>query len=48
MFGIGPFNGDGMCRYGTNTYLEEMNPESADGRGEATFAIDGLDLVEGM
>jgi hypothetical protein len=36
-----------MCCYGTNTYLEEMNPELLTGEGEATFAIDGLDLVEG-
>jgi hypothetical protein len=36
-----------VCCYGTNTYLEEMNPERLSGDGEATFAIDGLDLVEG-
>jgi hypothetical protein len=47
VFGIGLFNADGMCCYGTNTYLEEMNPELLTGEGEATFAIDGLDLVEG-
>jgi ABC-type polysaccharide/polyol phosphate transport system ATPase subunit len=47
VFGIGLFNADGMCCYGTNTYLEEMNPERLTGEGEATFAIDGLDLVEG-
>ena len=27
VFGIGLFNADGVCCYGTNTYLEEMNPE---------------------
>jgi ABC-type polysaccharide/polyol phosphate transport system ATPase subunit len=47
VFGIGLFNADGMCCYGTNTYLEEMNPELLTDEGEATFAIDGLDLVEG-
>ena len=47
VFGIGLFNADGMCCYGTNTYLEEMNPELLTGEGEATFAVDGLDLVEG-
>ena len=47
VFGIGLFNADGVCCYGTNTYLEEMNPEQLDGDGDATFAIDGLDLVEG-
>ncbi len=36
-----------MCCYGTNTYLEEMNPEQMSGDAEVTFAIDSLDLVEG-
>ena len=26
VFGVGLFNADGVCCYGTNTYLEEMNP----------------------
>jgi hypothetical protein len=47
VFGIGLFNADGMCCYGTNTYLEEMNPERLAGDADATFAIDSLDLVEG-
>jgi ABC-type polysaccharide/polyol phosphate transport system ATPase subunit len=47
VFGIGLFNAEGVCCYGTNTYLEEMNPERIDGEAEATFAIDSLDLVEG-
>ena len=47
MFGIGLFNADGVCCYGTNTYLEEMDPERLAGEAEATFAIDSLDLVEG-
>jgi hypothetical protein len=47
VFGIGLFNADGVCCYGTNTYLEEMTPARLAGDGEATFAIDGLDLVEG-
>ena len=47
VFGIGLFNADGVCCYGTNTYLEEMNPVRHAGDGDATFAIDGLDLVEG-
>jgi ABC-type polysaccharide/polyol phosphate transport system ATPase subunit len=47
VFGIGLFNADGVCCYGTNTYLEEMNPERLAGDGDATFAVDGLDLVEG-
>jgi ABC-type polysaccharide/polyol phosphate transport system ATPase subunit len=47
VFGIGLFNADGICCYGTNTYLEEMTPARLTGDGEATFAVDALDLVEG-
>jgi ABC-type polysaccharide/polyol phosphate transport system ATPase subunit len=47
VFGIGLFNADGVCCYGTNTYLEEMNPQRLAGDADVTFAIDGLDLVEG-
>ena len=47
VFGIGLFNADGVCCYGTNTYLEEMTPVAIEGRVEATFAVDRLDLVEG-
>jgi hypothetical protein len=47
VFGVGLFNAEGVCCYGTNTYLEEMNPQRFEGEGEATFAIDGIDLVEG-
>jgi ABC-type polysaccharide/polyol phosphate transport system ATPase subunit len=47
VFGIGLFNAEGVCCYGTNTYLEEMNPKTLSGDAHATFAIDSLDLVEG-
>jgi len=47
VFGVGLFNADGVCCYGTNTYLEEMDPEQLAGDAEATFSIDSLDLVEG-
>jgi len=47
VFGIGLFNADGVCCYGTNTYIEEMNPQRLAGEAEVTFAIDTLDLVEG-
>ena len=47
VFGIGVFNAEGVCCYGTNTYLEELNPEYLSGDAEATFAIESLDLVEG-
>jgi hypothetical protein len=46
-FGIGIFNAEGVCCYGTNTFLEEMNPDRLEGDAEVTFAIDSLDLVEG-
>ena len=47
VFGVGLFSAEGVCCYGTNTYLEEMSPERLSGEADATFAIDGLDLVEG-
>jgi ABC-type polysaccharide/polyol phosphate transport system ATPase subunit len=47
VFGIGLFNADGVCCYGTNTYLEEMDPEQLAGEAEATFSVDSLDLIEG-
>ena len=47
VFGVGLFNAEGVCCYGTNTFLEEMNPQRLAGDAEATFAIDNLDLVEG-
>jgi hypothetical protein len=47
VFGIGLFNADGVCCYGTNTYLEDMTPQRLSGGAEATFVVDGLDLVEG-
>jgi ABC-type polysaccharide/polyol phosphate transport system ATPase subunit len=46
-FGIGLFNGDGVCCYGTNTYVEDMNPEQLSGDAEVSFAVASLDLVEG-
>src|SRR5579864_3212165 len=47
VFGIGLFNADGICCYGTNTFIEEMQPASIAGAGEATFTIEALDLVDG-
>jgi len=45
--GVGIFNADGTCCYGTNTYIEELAPESIVGDTEAIFTIESLDLVEG-
>ena len=47
VFGVSLFNADGVCCYGTNTYIEQMDPQRLDGEAEVTFAIDSLDLVEG-
>jgi len=47
VFGVSLFNADGVCCYGTNTYLEEMTPKRLEGQAEVTFAIERLDLVEG-
>jgi ABC-type polysaccharide/polyol phosphate transport system ATPase subunit len=47
VFGIGLFNADGVCCYGTNTHAEDMTSESLSGEGVVTFNVDALDLVEG-
>ena len=46
-FGIGLFNADGVCCYGTNTWVEELAGRRFEGTGEVRFVIDGLDLTEG-
>ncbi len=45
--GIGLFNAEGVCCYGTNTSLEEYASGRMHGDADATFTIDSLDLVEG-
>jgi ABC-type polysaccharide/polyol phosphate transport system ATPase subunit len=47
VFGVSLFNADGVCCYGTNTFLEEMEPERLAGEAEVAFAVESLDLVEG-
>ena len=47
VFGLGLFNADNICVYGTNTNLEEFQPSEIDGQALVTFKIDHLDLVEG-
>ena len=47
VFGVSLFNADGVCCYGTNTFIEQMDPQSLNGDAEVTFAVDSLDLVEG-
>ena len=46
-FGVSIFSTDGVCCYGTNTDIEEMESESLEGEAEVVFAIERLDLVEG-
>jgi ABC-type polysaccharide/polyol phosphate transport system ATPase subunit len=45
--GIGIFNAEGVCCYGTNTSIEELTPLRLAGEVEAVFSVDALDLVEG-
>lgn len=47
VFGISLFNADGVCCYGTNTFIEQMDPQSLNGEAVVTFAIESLELVEG-
>jgi ABC-type polysaccharide/polyol phosphate transport system ATPase subunit len=47
VFGVGMFNADGICCYGTNTNIEQLDPSEISGDGEIRFRIDSLDLVEG-
>ena len=46
-FGVSIFSSEGVCCYGTNTHLEELEPAPLDGDGEVAFVIDRLDLVAG-
>ena len=45
--GVGIFNAEGVCCYGTNTSIDELTGERLSGEAEAVFAIEALDLVEG-
>jgi hypothetical protein len=47
VFGVSIFNADGVCCYGTNTYIEGMEPEHMTGAVTLDFAVERLDLVEG-
>jgi ABC-type polysaccharide/polyol phosphate transport system ATPase subunit len=46
-FGIGIFNSQGICCYGTNTLLEEFEPVSIKGKGRVVCRIERLNLVNG-
>ena len=45
--GVGIFNAEGVCCYGTNTDVEGAVSGAMSGDGEARFTIDRLDLVAG-
>jgi ABC-type polysaccharide/polyol phosphate transport system ATPase subunit len=47
VFGVGIFNADGICCYGTNTDIEELTPVSLSGEAEVRFVIPDLALIEG-
>ena len=47
VFGVGIFNAEGVCCYGTNTNIEGAVSGAMSGHGEVRFAIERLDLVEG-
>jgi ABC-type polysaccharide/polyol phosphate transport system ATPase subunit len=47
VIGIGIFNAEGVCCYGTNTNIEDLKAVRILGDAEAYFTIESLDLVEG-
>jgi len=47
VFGVGIFNAEGVCCYGTNTHIEGATAGELNGDGEVRFTIDHLHLVEG-
>ena len=47
VIGIGIFNAEGVCCYGTNTSIEELKFAQVFGDAEAVFTIESVDLVEG-
>jgi ABC-type polysaccharide/polyol phosphate transport system ATPase subunit len=47
VFGVGIFNAEGVCVYGTNTDLEEFQADLLRDEAQVDLAIEALDLVEG-
>jgi ABC-type polysaccharide/polyol phosphate transport system ATPase subunit len=47
VFGVGIFNIDGVCCFGTNTAIEKYVSEKIEGEGKVTFLLDRLDLIDG-
>jgi ABC-type polysaccharide/polyol phosphate transport system ATPase subunit len=46
-FGVGLFNADGVCCFGTNTLIDGADGGTLEGEGEVRFLVDRLELVEG-
>ena len=47
VFGVGIFNAEGVCCYGTNTSIEGFRPGELTGTAEVVFHVERLDLIEG-
>lgn len=47
VFGIGIFSPEGVCCYGTNTFIEEIKTDLTKDEGLVIFEIEGLDFIEG-
>ena len=47
MVGLGLFNAEGVCCYGTNTNLEDYGASGSRATPRSSSRIDSLDLVEG-
>jgi ABC-type polysaccharide/polyol phosphate transport system ATPase subunit len=47
VFGIGLTTADGVSVYGTNTHLEDFEPQRASGEGSVEVALEELRLTEG-
>ncbi len=47
VFGVGLFNADGICCYGTNTDIERLKSRRLEGEGEVVLTLDRLELVAG-
>ena len=47
VFGVAIFNADGVCCYGTNTWVEELAARSSRATAKCGSSIENLDLIEG-
>jgi ABC-type polysaccharide/polyol phosphate transport system ATPase subunit len=47
VFGIGIYNPKGISCYGTNTHLENFTPQVIEGKGQVSFRIERLGLING-